>query len=175
MARMKEYLIEREYKLMERTQQFLLKIDVKHDRKPYKVAFLLMELNEAEPILHTIEYQVKISELSETIPKQVLKILHESNYSITGASHISWDALINKGWAEDEYLFEAYKYEDVITSFDDFAILPSNANAIVHLLAEINFNLSANGTELYEMRSEISMPLTEIVKGLDLSNYLKQG
>lgn len=183
MGRFKELLIEREYNDMisdknENLSEYLLTIESEFIPEAYEkdnyylLKYTILDLRSLKPI--TISEKVTQDQIEQAIPKQLAKIIHETVFNIDEYSSLTYKALINNGWLDTQYLFEAIKIKESISSLDDLLILPSTEKAIIHYLYTISDSLSAIGGELYEMRTDTSDSLNNIDKALDLIGYVLQ-
>lgn len=184
MGRVKEQLLTMEYKVMdklpnENLKEYLLTIECEYKLQAneqdnyYLLKYCLLDLRSLETI--TISEQILNSELEQEIPEPLALIIHETNQSVETYNRFSYEVLINNGWLNDKYIFEAIPLKESISSLNDLLILPSSEKALIHYLHEINSNLDSICTILEEQRGEIETSLTSIKTELDLMNYLAQG
>ena len=183
MGRVKEELLKREYEQMNKNEnnnisEYLLTMDSEFKPEAYEqdnyylLKYSILDLRSLEPI--TISEKVRQDQLEQVIPKQLAKIIHETYFSISEYTSLTYKALINNGWLSNQYLFEAIAIKPSISSLDDLVILPSSEKAIIHYLYTISDSLSAISGELYEMRSGTNDSLNNIDKALDLIGYVIQ-
>lgn len=181
MGRIKEELLKREYKAMDKLsnnnlREYYLSIDCEYKPQAYEqdnyylLKYTILDLISLEPII--ISEKVLQSELDKKIPKQLIKMIKEDNQTIT--SNFNYMALINNGWLSENYLFEAIPKTDNISSLNDLIIIPSSEKAIKYYLFEIANNTDSIAQELYEHRVSTNDNLNQLNKGLDLQNYLTQ-
>lgn len=183
MGRVKEQLLKREYEQMNKNEnnnisEYLLTIESEFKPEAYEqdnyylLKYSILDLRSLEPI--TISEKVRQDQLEQVIPKQLAKIIHETNFSISEYTSLTYKALINNGWLSNQYLFEAIAIKPSINSLDDLVILPSSEKAIIHYLKELSDNIGDLNTQMYEMRTDTNDSLNNIDKALDLIGYVLQ-
>ena len=184
MGRVKEQLLQLEYLEVMNNQndnlkEYLLTMSSEYIPEAYEqdnyhlIKYSLLDLRSLEAI--TISEKITSDKLEHEIPKQLAKIIHETNFSIDTYNRISYKALINNGWLSEQYLFEAIPIAKSISSLKDLIIIPSSEKAIKYYLYQISDSLQDLNSELYQMKSDINDSLNSIDKALDLMNYLAQG
>ena len=178
---MKDLLIDREHREMNKERnsnlrEYLLTIESEYIPEAYEqdnyylIKYTILDLESLKPV--TIKEQVKELDIDNKIAKPLYDIIHECNHNLSYT--FSYKALINNGWLETQYLFEAIPLKESISSLNDLLIIPSSEKAIIHYLKEINYNLECISTSIEEHRLSNCDNLEQIGKGLDLSNYLVQ-
>lgn len=183
MGRIKEQLLRMEYKVMDKLQNENLKeylLTIESEFKPqayeqdnyYLLKYCLLDLRSLETL--TISEKILDSQLKQDIPKQLTKIIHETHFNINIANTLSYKILIENGWSDMQYLFEAIPLKESISTLDDLVILPSSEKAMIHYLYTISDSLSAISGELYEMRTYCNDDLNNIDKSLELIGYVLQ-
>lgn len=159
-------------------REYLLTIESEYKPQAYEqdnyylIKYCLLDLRSLEPI--NISEKVLKNDLEHKIPDQLAKIIHETNQQIYEFDTFTYNVLINNGWLQGQYLFEAIPLKESISSLNDLLILPSSERAIIHYLREITENTSDIAIELGYLRGEINQNLNSIDKGLDFMNYLTQ-
>ena len=180
---MKELLIEREYKDMDKQannnlREYLLTMESENQPQAYEqdnyylIKYYLLDLRSLETL--ALSEKILYSELEQEIPDQLAKIIHETNFSISPSTKLSYKALINNNWLSSQYLFEAIPLSESISSLKELLILPSSERAIIHYLHQINYNLDNIWGAIAEHGDSINTSLNNIDKALDLMNYLAQ-
>ena len=183
MGRVKELLLLREYKEMEKIpndnlKEYLLTIESEFKPQAYEqdnfylLKYSLFDLRSLKTM--TISEKILNSELEQEIPEQLAKIIHETYFSIDSFNRITYKALINNGWLDTQYLFEAIALKSSISTINDLLILPSSEKAMIYYLSQINDNLNSIWGVLAEHGESTQTTLNNIGKELDLMNYLAQ-
>ena len=163
----------------ENSKEYLLTIECEHKPQVYEqdnyhlLKYCLLDLRSLETL--TISEKILDSELEQRIPQTLALIIHETNQNVKTYDMFSYKVLINGGWLNDKYIFEAIPLKESISSLNDLLILPSSEKAMIHYLHEINSNLESICYVLEEQRGDIETSLTSIKTELDLMNYLAQG
>lgn len=184
MGRVKEILLKREYREMdklpnENLKEYLLTIESEYKPQAYEqdnyylIKYYLLDLRSLETL--TISETIPKDSLEQEIPKPLAIILHETNHHVKTYDRFSYKALINNGWISNKYIFEAIPMKESISSLNDLLILPSNEKAIIHYLSRISYHLDNISSTLEEQRGDIETNLNNIKNELDLMNYLAQG
>lgn len=183
MGRVKEQLLKREYKEMEKLPNENLKeyvLTIESEYKPqayekdnyYMLWYTIMDLRSLEPI--TITKKVRKDQINQKIPEQLAIIIHESNHTLNLYDRISYKSLINNGWLDSQYVFEAIPLKQSINSLNDLLIIPSTEKTKIYYLSEINDKLDIISGALVENGGNIEASINNIDKALDLRNYLAQ-
>ena len=194
MGRVKELLLEKEYKQMEldNIQYFLIhKISSEFVGEPqeqdnyYIIKYDIIELNSLE------QYQIKekvlktnINELlNGTIAKIILEnepsIREHNNYRLSYASLIrgidyNTDTLLDYCTEPLQLFFNGIAKNKPITSWNDIIYLPSREREQARILLNINYNLETLASAISDNDSTINESLKGINSQLDLLNYVLQ-
>ena len=183
MGRVKEILLEMEYKEMEKLpnnnlREYLLTIESEWKPQAYEqenyylIKYNLLDLGTIESL--TICEKVPIDKLNLEIPKQIAEILHETNQYVNTYNRFDYQALINNGWLDSEYLFEAIPLKDSINSLNDLLIIPSSQKALTFYLSQIAENLEYLNENLKESGRSVETSINNVDKALDLMNHIAQ-
>lgn len=194
MGRVKELLLEKEYKQMEldNIQYFLIhKISSEFVGEPqeqdnyYIITYDIIELNSLEQ--YQIKEKVLKSNTNELLDGTIAKIILENepsirehnNYRLSYASLIrgidyNTDALLEYCTEPLQLFFNGIAKNKPITSWNDIIYLPSREREQARILLNINYNLETLASAISDNDSTINESLKGINSQLDLLNYVLQ-
>ena len=194
MGRIKELLLEREYKEMEldNIQYFLIhKISSEFVGEPqerdnhYIITYDIIELNSLEQ--YQIKEKVLKSNINELLNGTIAKIILENepsirehnNYRLSYASLIrgidyNTDSLLEYCTEPLQLFFNGIAKNKPITSWNDIIYLPSREREQARILLNINYNLETLASAISNNNSTINESLKGINSQLDLLNYVLQ-
>jgi len=194
MGRIKELLLEREYKEMElnNIQYFLIhKISSEFVGEPqerdnhYIITYDIIELNSLEQ--YQIKEKVLKSNINELLNGTIAKIILENepsirehnNYRLSYASLIrgidyNTDSLLEYCTEPLQLFFNGIAKNKPITSWNDIIYLPSREREQARILLNINYNLETLASAISDNDSTINESLKGINSQLDLLNYVLQ-
>lgn len=196
MGRVKEQLLDMEYKLMKlETINYYCIVDIKTEfvgeayeqNNHYLVTYTIMELNSLEQI--TITEKIRDDLISDKASNGLNGTLasimlengvepYQMNYYHLckyGFFNHQCDNIHDYCISPSHYFFNGIPLKDPITSWEHILHIPSSERQQQRLLTEINNNLVWVANELESDLKSVNETLTGIDKALDLMNYLAQG